>query len=74
MAAFSAPAAASGAQYCIARSGINGDSSYVGNCVYSDYQQCLQGAADLRGNCVANVEYHPGAAPAPAARRARRAR
>ena len=67
-----APARADGAQFCIARGGSNGDSSYVGNCVYSDYQQCIQAAADQRGNCVANVDYRPGAAPATA--RSRRAR
>jgi hypothetical protein len=68
------PASAAGAQYCIARSGVNGDSSYVGNCIYSDYQQCLQAAADSRGNCVQNIEYRPGTAAEPVARRARHTR
>lgn len=68
------PVSAAGAQYCIARSGVNGASSYVGNCIYSDYQQCLQVAADNRGNCVQNIEYRPGIATEPAARRARRTR
>lgn len=66
-------ASAAGAPYCIARSGVNGDASYVGNCTFSDYQQCLQAAADSRGNCVQNVEYHGAAADAPV-RRARRVR
>jgi hypothetical protein len=66
------PAAADGAQFCIARGGVNGDSSFVGNCVYSDYQQCIQAAAEQRGNCVQNVEYRGGTAPpAPRSRRAR---
>jgi hypothetical protein len=68
------PASAAGAQYCIARSGVNGGSSYVGNCIYSDYQQCLQAAAESRGNCVQNIEYRPGSSIAPAAERARRTR
>lgn len=68
------PASAAGAQYCIARSGVNGDSSYVGNCIYSDYQQCLQAAAESRGNCVQNIEYRPGIPAAPVARRARHTR
>lgn len=65
--------AAGGAQYCISRGGTNGDSSYVGNCVYSDYQQCLQAAADSRGNCVQNIDYHGAPDAAPAVRRTRRA-
>lgn len=28
-------------------------------CRFYDYQQCLQAAADLRGNCVINIDY-PG--------------
>lgn len=66
------PSAADGAQYCIAQSGSNGEASYVGNCIYSDYQQCIAAAAGTRGNCVGNVEYRGGAAAAPA--RQRRAR
>jgi hypothetical protein len=68
------PAAAAGARYCIARSGVNGDASYVGNCVFADYQQCLQAAAESRGNCVENIEYHGAPADAPPPRRVRRAR
>lgn len=67
-------AAAGGAQYCIARSGVNGDASYVSNCIYSDYQQCLQVAADNRANCVQNIEYRPGTATQPAPRHSRRVR
>jgi hypothetical protein len=62
------------ARYCIARGGANGDASYTGSCVYSDYQQCLQAAADSRGNCVQNIDYRPGASSSPAAARSRHAR
>jgi hypothetical protein len=67
------PASAAGAQYCIAQSGANGESSYVGNCIYSDYQQCIAAAVGTRGNCVGNVEYRGGAATeaAPQTRRRR---
>ncbi|MDB5500741.1 MAG: hypothetical protein JWR89_643 [Tardiphaga sp.] len=69
-----APATAeSNAQYCIARGGGEGAAGYTGNCVYSDYQQCSQAAADARGYCVQNIDYH-GSAPASAPKRARRAR
>lgn len=61
-------------QFCIARGGANGDSSYVGSCNYSDYQQCLQAAVQVRGNCVGNIDYHGDAAPAAPARRSRRMR
>jgi hypothetical protein len=75
LASASTPAsAAGGAQYCLSRGSVNGDASYVGNCVYSDYQQCLQAAADSRGNCVQNIDYHGAPATAPAVRRTRRAR
>jgi hypothetical protein len=37
---------------------------------YYDYQQCLQAAADLNGNCVVNIDYD-GAVPAPAPQRRR---
>ena len=71
---FAAPTAASaaGAQYCIASSGANGSDSYVGNCVYAQYEACLQAAAQTRGRCVANIDYS-STAPQDT-RRARRAR
>jgi hypothetical protein len=49
----------------------NGDASYVGNCIYSDYQQCLVAAAESRGNCVQNIDYRGEPAAAPMARRSR---
>lgn len=69
------PATAAGAaQYCIARGGVNGDAAYVGNCDYSDYQQCLEAAAQSRGNCVQNIDYRGSPAAEATGRRARRAR
>lgn len=64
--AFTAPfsartdAHASGAPFCIAQSGPNGEASYVGNCVYASYQQCVMAATGTRGDCVGNVEYRGG--------------
>ncbi|UGV26081.1 DUF3551 domain-containing protein [Rhodopseudomonas boonkerdii] len=60
------PSPAAGAQYCIAQSSANGPAAYVGNCIYSDYQQCVAAAVGTRGNCVGNVEYRGGADAAPA--------
>ncbi|KAA0076354.1 DUF3551 domain-containing protein [Tardiphaga sp. P9-11] len=68
------PASAAGAQYCIAQSGANGESSYVSNCIFSDYQQCINAAVGTRGNCVGNVEYRGGAATEPAPQGRQRAR
>ena len=68
------PVLADGAQYCIAQSGANGESSYVSNCIFSDYQQCINAAVGTRGNCVGNVEYRCGAATEPAPQRRRSAR
>jgi hypothetical protein len=67
------PVLADGAQYCIAQSGANGSDSYVGNCIYSTYEQCTTAAVGSRGHCVGNVEYRGGSAatPAPRTRRAR---
>jgi hypothetical protein len=70
-----APAHAAGAQFCIARGGGEaGAAAYVGNCVYSDYQACLNAAAASRGNCVQNVEYRGDTAPTSTPSRSRRAR
>jgi len=62
------PVFADGAQYCIAQSGANGSGSYVGNCIYSTYEQCSAAAVGTRGNCVGNVEYRGGSAASPAPR------
>jgi hypothetical protein len=70
----SGEAAAAGAQYCIARGSANGDAAYVGNCVFSDYQQCLNAAAESHGNCVQNIDYRPDAAVSSGNTRPRRQR
>lgn len=62
------PVLADGAQFCIAQSGANGADSYVGNCIYSTYEQCSVAAVGTRGNCVGNVEYRGGSAASPAPR------
>jgi len=68
------PAAAAGAPpFCVLRGGAGGGLPPQ-VCAYSDYQQCLQAAADLHGNCVQNIDYHGevSTAPAPAGARQRR--
>ena len=69
-----AMAAEGTARYCVSRGGTNGDAAYTGSCVYSDYQQCLQAAADSRGNCVQNIDYRPGESSSSSAKRSRHAR
>ena len=52
-------AAAAAPPFCVARGGAGeagGLSPQI--CAYHDYQQCLQAAAELRGNCVQNIDYH----------------
>jgi hypothetical protein len=70
-----APAAvAAGAPpFCVLRGGPQGGLAPQ-ICAYSDYQLCLQAAADLHGNCVQNIDYHGevSTAPAPARSRPRR--
>jgi hypothetical protein len=58
-AAMSSPALAAGAPpFCVLRGGTDGTGSSPQDCRYSDYQACLQAAANLRGNCVQNIDYH----------------
>jgi hypothetical protein len=45
--------------FCVMTGGPRGPGSLPQICRFFDYQQCLQAAADLRGNCVVNVDY-PG--------------
>jgi hypothetical protein len=68
-------AAASAPPFCVLRGG-GGEAGATAPqiCAYHDYQACLQAAAERRGNCVQNIDYHGGTAPAPAARRSHRAR
>lgn len=58
---FATPASASGAAYCVAQSGTAGENSYVGNCIYPSYQECLTATSQSNGSCVGNVEYDGGA-------------
>jgi hypothetical protein len=45
--------------FCVLKGGARGI-SLPQICRFYDYQQCLQAAADLNGNCVINIDY-PGA-------------
>ncbi|HEY4972729.1 MAG TPA: DUF3551 domain-containing protein [Steroidobacteraceae bacterium] len=65
-----APAAAARSgvpPFCVLRGGARGF-PLPQICRFFDFQQCLQAAADLHGNCVVNMDYHgevlmpPGAA------------
>ena len=61
LASWAMPAAAARAgvpPYCVLTGGPRGPGSLPQICRYFDYQQCLQAAAELRGNCVVNIDYH----------------
>ena len=74
-AAAPAPAVAAGAPpFCVLRGGSDGPGSSPQVCAYFDYQACLQAAADMRGNCVQNIDYRGEVSSAPAARQSRRVR
>ena len=47
--------------YCVLTFGARG-MARPQICRFYDYQQCLQAAADLHGNCVVNIDY-PGSVP-----------
>jgi hypothetical protein len=49
------------------RGGPRGPGSVPQICRFFDYQQCLQAAADLNGNCVVNID-HQGEVSMPPAR------
>jgi hypothetical protein len=51
--------------YCVLKGGARGI-PLPQICRFYDYQQCLQAAADLNGNCVVNIDY-PGAVSMPPA-------
>jgi hypothetical protein len=53
--------------FCVLTGGPRGPGSLPAICRFYDYQQCLQAAADLRGNCVINVEYPDKITSAPGA-------
>jgi hypothetical protein len=50
--------AAGAPPFCVLRGGTDGAGSSPQDCRYSDYQACLQAAAEERGNCVQNIDYH----------------
>jgi hypothetical protein len=67
IAAWVTPAAAArpGAPpFCVLTGGPRGPGSVPQICRFFDYQQCLEAAADLHGNCVVNIDY-PGEVPMP---------
>jgi hypothetical protein len=70
----SAALAAGVPPFCVLQGGSNGPGSTPQVCAYFDYQVCLQAAADLRGNCVQNIDYHGDISTTPAPARARRSR
>jgi hypothetical protein len=53
--------------FCVMRGGSDGPGGSPQLCSYYDYQACLQAAADLRGNCVQNIDYHGEVSTAPVA-------
>jgi hypothetical protein len=53
--------------FCVLTGGPRGPGSLPAICRFYDYQQCLQAAADLRGNCVVNVDYPERITSAPGA-------
>ncbi len=53
------PALAAGTPpFCVLQGGSNGPGSSPQICTYYDLQVCMQAAADLRGNCWKNIDYH----------------
>ena len=57
--------------YCVLTGGRWGPGSLPQICRFYDYQDCLEAAAALRGNCVVNIDYR-GALPVPPSARWRR--
>ena len=45
--------------FCLLPGSSNGPGGAPQICGYYDYQQCLQAAADMNANCVANIDF-PG--------------
>jgi hypothetical protein len=58
--------------YCVMTGGPRGPASVPQICRFFDYQQCLQAAADLHGNCVVNIDYPGPVLMPPAVERSRR--
>jgi hypothetical protein len=60
--------------FCVLTGGPRGPGSVPQICRFFDYQSCLQAAADLRGNCVINIDYPGQITGAPGAAWSRSAR
>lgn len=56
--------------FCLKRGGPLGPDTYPLACRWSDYQTCLQAAADLNGNCVVNPDFRGQVVSAPGGWRA----
>ena len=50
------PTASGAPPFCVLIGGARG-TALPQICRFADYGSCLQAAADLRGNCVANIDY-----------------
>jgi hypothetical protein len=59
--------------FCVATGGARGF-PLPQICRFFDYQQCLQAAADLHGNCVVNIDYRGELSMPPASAGARQRR
>ncbi|MET0705668.1 MAG: hypothetical protein ABWY82_02315 [Tardiphaga sp.] len=53
--------------FCVMIGGPRGPGSLPQICRFFDYQQCLEAAAQLRGNCVINIDYPDKITGAPGA-------
>jgi hypothetical protein len=53
--------------FCVLTGGPRGPGSVPQICRFFEYQQCLQAAAELRGNCVVNIDYSGKITGAPGA-------
>jgi hypothetical protein len=56
--------------FCVLKGGARG-MPLPQICRFFDYQQCLQAAADLHGNCVVNIDYRGDVSTPPAPQRSR---
>jgi uncharacterized protein DUF3551 len=58
--------------FCVLRGGPKGPGTLPQLCRFFNYQECLQAAADLHGNCVVNIDYHGEVSLQPAPTETRR--
>lgn len=57
--------------FCVMPGSSDGPGGAPQVCRYFSYEECLQAAANLRGNCVANIDYQGGYERTPTGWRAR---